>query len=139
MYLADNQFYPLQNGGENGLKLGRQKRPLLRLNTNPILANPYKKAKIVAVATASLAPFPVLRRCRRPPDRLRAHAGCGTSDTVTYRTGAGGIHGTSGAAPTQTPTHTYGMAAWRRRRGNDSEDVAGAALPTAPTRARACY
>ena len=42
MYLADNQFYPLQNGGENGLKLGRQKRPLLRLNTNPILANPSK-------------------------------------------------------------------------------------------------
>ena len=42
MYLADNQFYPLQNGGENGLKLGRQNRPFLRLNTNPILANPYK-------------------------------------------------------------------------------------------------
>ena len=42
MYLAHGQFYPLQNGGENGLKRGRQKRPLLRLNTNPILANPSK-------------------------------------------------------------------------------------------------
>ena len=42
MYLAHSQFYPLQNGGENGLKLGRQNRPFLRLNTNPILANPSK-------------------------------------------------------------------------------------------------
>ena len=27
MYLAHSQFYPLQNGGENGLKLGRKRGP----------------------------------------------------------------------------------------------------------------
>ena len=136
MYLAHSQFYPLQNGGENGLKLGRKRGPYsgsIRTRFSPPIKKPWPSRP------PSLAPSPVLRGCRRPPDRLHAHAGCGTFNTVTYRTGAGGIHGSSGAAPTQTPPHTYGMAAWRRRRGNDSEDVAGAALPTAPTRARACY
>ena len=49
MYLAHSQFYPLQNGGENGLKLGRKRGPYsgsIRTRFSPT----HQKA--VAVATA---------------------------------------------------------------------------------------
>ncbi len=113
MYLAHSQFYPLQNGGENGLKLGRQKRPLLRLNTNQILAFSPTHQKAVAVATAVSCAVSRFARLSPPPGPPACACGVWHVQHSDLKDGRRRYPRYFGRRPDADPPHTYGMAAWR--------------------------